>query len=228
MNIERELIICVLKLTRNGPVSFNVVRKEAKIPLKIAENLVGDLHNEGLVYLRKKILNVDTLKRLKLAVRAMKLGADLERVSSFLDWKEFETIAAMAFKHNGYGVNKNLRFKHAGRRWEIDIVGCKNPILVCIDCKHWHHGMYPSATKRIVKEQIERTLALAESLPRLAENVGCASWDTVKFIPAVLSLTRARFKYYNKTPIVPILQLQDFITQLPVHIDSLKHFKTEV
>ena len=224
MNIERELIISILKLTKNGPVAIDVIRKDAKIPSAIAEDLFKKLQNDGLLYLQNKVIDVDSLKRLKLAVHAIELGGDLERVSGFLDWKEFENIAAIAFERNGYIVTRNLRFKHAGRKWEMDIVGCKKPIIVCVDCKHWHHGMYPSAIRRIVEEQVERTSALAESLPKLAEKIKCASWSIVELVPAILSLTTARFKFYNNVSIVPVLQLQDFISQLPAYADSLKHF----
>ena len=224
MNIERELIISILKLTKNGPVAIDVVRKDAKMPSSIAENLLKNFQNNGLVYLQNKVVDVDGLKRLKLAVHAVELGADVERVSGFLGWKEFENIAAIAFERNGYSVKRNLRFKHAGRRWEMDILACKKPIVACVDCKHWHHGMYPSAIRRIVEEQVERTSALAESLPKLTEKIECTSWSTVKLVPAILSLTTIRSKFYNKVPIVPVLQLQDFISQLPAYMDSLKHF----
>ncbi|MCK4482304.1 hypothetical protein KAU55_03695, partial [Candidatus Bathyarchaeota archaeon] len=176
MGIERELIISILKLAKDGPISLEVLKKDAKIPSTVAEDLVKKLKNNGLLFFRNKVIDVDSLKRLKLALHAIRMGGDLERVSNFLDWKEFENIAAIAFERNAYSVKKNLRFKHAGRRWEIDIVGCKKPIVICADCKHWHHGMYPSAVKRIVEEQIERTSALAESLQRLDEKIGCASW----------------------------------------------------
>jgi len=224
MDIERELIISILKLAKDGPISLEVLKKDAKTPSTVAENLVKKLKNNGLLFLRNKVIDVDSLKRLKLALHAIRLGADLERVSSFLDWKEFENMAAIAFERNSYCVKKNLRFKHAGRRWEIDIVGCKKPIAVCADCKHWHHGMHPSAVKRIVEEQIERTSALAESMPRLAEKIGCASWSRVKLVPAILSLITARSKFYNKVPVVPVLQLQDFLNQLPAYVGSLEHF----
>ncbi|MBE0520105.1 restriction endonuclease [Candidatus Bathyarchaeota archaeon] len=224
MDIERELIISILKLTKNGPIAIELVRKDAKIPSAIAEDLIRKLQNDGLLYLRDILVEVDSLKRLKLAVHAIELGADVERVSGFLDWKEFENIAAIAFERNGYSVMRNLRFKHAGRKWEIDIIACKKPIAACVDCKHWHHGMYPSAIRRIVEEQVERTSALAESMPKLTEKIDCASWNRVKLIPAVLSLTAVRSKFYNKVPIVPVLQLQDFISQLPAYMDSLKHF----
>ena len=224
MDIERELIISILKLTKNRPIGIELVRKDAKMPSAIAEDLIRKLQNDGLLYLQNKLVEVNSLKRLKLAVHAIELGGDVERVSGFLDWKEFENIAAIAFERNGYSVARNLRFKHAGRRWEMDIIACKKPIVACVDCKHWHHGMYPSAIRRAVKEQVERTCALAESMPKLTEKIDCASWNRVKLLPAVLSLTAVRSKFYNKVPIVPVLQLQDFLNQLPAYVDSLKHF----
>jgi hypothetical protein len=224
MSIERDLIITLLKLTRDGPVSKGIVKKDAKLPSEIVENLLRKLQNDRLIYLHKDIVEADSLQRLKLAVRTIGLGADIESVSGFLRWKEFEGIAAIAFEHNGYGVKKNLRFKHAGRRWEIDIVGFKQPIALCVDCKHWHHGMSPSALKKIVEEQVERASALAESLPNPAVKTEFVSWDFVRFVPAVLSLVAGKFKFYDDVPIVPVLQLQDFLGQLPAYIGSLKHF----
>jgi len=224
MNIERNLIISILKLTRDGPVSNKLVNKDAKIPQQIAEKLLRKLQNEGLIYVQRNAVEANSLQRLKLAVHAINLGADIENISSFLQWQEFENMAAIAFERNGYSVKKNLRFKHAGRRLEIDIVGCRKPIAICVDCKHWHRGLHPSALKKIVKEQVERTFVLAESLPSLAGKIECASWDNVKLVPAVLSLVTGRFKFYDNVPIVAVLQLQDFLSQLPAYADSLKHF----
>jgi hypothetical protein len=224
MSIERDLIISLLKLTGDGSVSKGIVKKDAKLPSEIVENLLRKLQNDRLIYLQKDIVEVSSLQRLKLAVHIISLGADIESVSGFLQWKEFEGIAAVAFERNGYGVKKNLRFKHAGRRWEIDIVGFKQPIVVCMDCKHWHHGMSPSVLKKIVEEQVQRTSALAESLPNPTVKAEFVSWDSVKFIPAVLSLVTGRFKFYDNVPIVPVLQLQDFLGQLPAYADALKHY----
>lgn len=117
MTIERNLIISVLKLTRNGPVANEIVSKDARVPLQIMNDILKKLQKDGLIYLRHKVLEADSMQRLKLAVHAIQLGADFERVSGFLNWKEFENIAALAFEVNGYRVKKNLWFKHAGRRW---------------------------------------------------------------------------------------------------------------
>jgi len=224
MTIERNMLMSVLKLTKDGPVSTEIVKKDAKIPSEVAEKLLRKMQNDGLIYQRKNVVETDAQQRLKLAVQAIHLGADVESVSSFLQWQEFESMAVVALRQNGYSAQKNFRFKYAGRMWEIDIVGSKKPIAICIDCKHWHRGLYPSALKRIVEEQVRRTLALAEALPNLTSKIECASWENVKLIPAVLSLVVGRFKFYDNVPVVPVLQLQDFLSQLPAYADSLKHF----
>jgi Holliday junction resolvase-like predicted endonuclease len=177
----------ILKLTKNGPASREAVAKDAKLPSDVASKLLRKLQTDGMVYLSDNNVDADAGSRLKLAVRAVALGADIERVSDFLRWQEFEDIAAIALERNGYVVAKNVRFKHAGRKWEIDIVGCKKPLVICMDCKHWRHGMAPSALKRIAEAQVERTRALAASLPHVSLEIECAKWNKAKFIPTVLA-----------------------------------------
>jgi Holliday junction resolvase-like predicted endonuclease len=227
MSIERDLIISILKLTVNGSVSRERINKDAKIASDIALKLLRRLQNDDIVHLRDNIVEADDSCRLKLAVKAVALGADVERISGFLRWQEFEDIAAIALERNGYVVAKNVRFKCAGRKWEIDIVGCKKPLVICIDCKHWRHGMSPSALKKIAEAQVERTRALSESLPNISLKIECAKWDKAKLVPAILVLIPGSFKFYDKVPIVPVLQLQDFLSQLPAYIESLKYFLKE-
>lgn len=224
MSVERNLVISLLKLTKEGSVLIESVNKEARIPSMVALELLGKLQKEGLIYLESGSIEVDSNNRLKLAVKAASLGADVEHISDLLCWQEFEEIAAMALKNNGYVVQNNVRFKHAGHRWEIDVVGCKKPLVICIDCKHWQRGIASSALKRIVDLQAQRTLALADSLPNIALNLECVKWEKAKFIPSVISLIPSAFKFYDKVPVVPVLQLQDFICQLPAYTEALKFF----
>jgi Holliday junction resolvase-like predicted endonuclease/predicted transcriptional regulator len=221
MSVECNLVISLLKLTKKGPVLTENVNRDARIPSSVARKLLEKLQKEGLIYLKQDNVEVS---RLKLAVKAASLGADLEHISNLLCWQEFEEITAFALKNNGYTVSNNVRFKNVARRWEIDVVGCKKPLVVCIDCKHWQHAIAPSALKRIVDSQVERTRALADSLPNIALKLECTRWSEAKFVPSILSLMPSSFKFYYEVPIVPVLQLQDFINQLPAYIDSLKNF----
>jgi len=227
MVVERDLLVSLLKLTREGPVLIESVKKDSRIAEDILKKLLEKLQNEDMIHLQGDAVEATSNNRLRLAVEAGSAGADIERVSAFLHWQEFEDFAAFALEKNGYVIAKNLRFKHADRKWEIDIVGCKKPLVICIDCKHWHHGMAPSALKRIAKAQVERTSTLAESLPNISLEIECAKWNKAKFIPTILSLTQGSFKFYEMVPIVPVLQLQDFLNQLPAYIESLKYFSKE-
>jgi len=224
MSVERNLLISLLKLTKEGPVLVESVNKDARIPAVVALKLLDKLQNEKLIYLKSGRIEVDSNSRLKLAVKAASLGADIEHISDLLCWQEFEEIAAYALKNNGYTVQNNVRFKHEAKRWEIDVVGCKKPLVICIDCKHWQRVFASSTLKRIVDLQAQRTLALADSLPNLTIKLECSKWEKAKFIPTVLSMIPSSFKFYDKVPVVPVLQLQDFICQLPAYTESTKFF----
>ena len=224
MIVECNLIISLLKLTSEGSVLIENVNKDAHLPLVTTKKLIEKLQKEGLLYFKSSSIEVDTTDRLKLAVKAASLGADMEQVSNLLCWQEFEEIAAFSLKNYGFTVAKNLRFKNTTRKYEIDVVGCRKPLVICIDCKHWQHAIAPSTLKRIVDSQVERTKALVDSLPNISLNIECTKWSKAKFVPSIISLIPSSFKFYNKVPIVPILQLQDFLNQLSAYTESLKYF----
>jgi hypothetical protein len=225
MSLELNLLISLLKFTKDESVLIETINKEARLPSATTLKLLAKLQNENLVYLKEGTVEADSGGRLRLAIKAASLGGDVERISNLLCWQEFEAIAAFALKNNKFTVANNVRFKHAGRKWEIDVVGCKKPIVICVDCKHWQHGLSSSALRRIADSQVERTRALTDALPNLAIKLECTKWSSAQFTPAVLSLWPSAYKFYDEVPIVPVLQIQDFINQLPVYADSLKFFK---
>jgi Holliday junction resolvase-like predicted endonuclease len=221
------MLISLLKLTKDGPVLTECVNRDARIAPDIARKLLENLQNEGMLYLKDDSVEVNSANRLKLAVKAASSGVDVERVSALLRWQEFEDIAAVALERNGYVTAKNVRFKHAGRRWEIDVVGCRKPLVLCVDCKHWQHGVKPSALGKIVEAQVERARALADTLPSPTLKIACVKWDKAKFVPVILSLIPSSFKFYGGVPVVPVLQLQDFLVQLPAYVEEFTYFTKE-
>jgi len=222
--IEKELIIALLRVSKGRPVLFELVKNELKLPSSLIEKLLEKLQQDGCLYLCNGLVETNTLQRLRLATRALQLGADYERVSSPLEWREFERVTAVTFEEQEYRVETNFHFTQGGHKWEIDVVGCRRPLVVCADCKHWRRGLHPSRLKKAVEEQARRTLAFSEFLPNRRARVYCASWNKAIFVPMVLSLMPVSLKFHNGTPIVPILQVRDFLTQLPMCVDSLEHF----
>ncbi len=44
-------------------------------------------------------------------------------------------------------------------------------------------------------------------------------------MPAILSLLPSAFKFYCEVPVVPILQLQDFLNQLSAYTENVQVFQ---
>ncbi|MFQ6064759.1 MAG: hypothetical protein ACE5L6_04705 [Candidatus Bathyarchaeia archaeon] len=227
MTIERTVLLSILKLTQEGPISKELVSKNARAPVQVAEEMLEKISSEGLVQLSSKVVDTSMNQRVKIAVRAIKLGADIESVSKALTWDEFENITATTFSANNFTVTRRFRFRDSGRRWEIDVIGCREPIIVCVDCKHWRHGWGKSASARAVEKQIERTKALVTVLPKHRE-LGVSSWRKAVLIPVILALSPSPLKFYKNTPIVPILRLQNFLNELPARIGALRHFSVNL
>ena len=161
MTVERNLLRSILKLTKKGPIEKTLISRDAQTPVQIADDMLKNFSKTGFVQLRGKVVEASLNQRVKIAIHVIRLGADFESVCNLLEWNEFEKITATTFEFNHFNVIKGLRFKGAGRRWEVDVLGCREPIIACVDCKHWSHGWRKSAIKKAVEAQALRTKVLA-------------------------------------------------------------------
>jgi len=225
MSAERSVLSSLLKLTRTGPAQKELIQRDAKVTLHVIEETLRKLYGGGLIRQRRGLVEASPSQRISMAVQTIQLGSDFEQICKFLEWNEFESIAAQAFEANWFLVLKNFRFKHGGKRWEIDVLGCREPLVVCVDCKHWRRGWSRTATIKAVEAQIERTRALADALPNYYQKARLTKWKSAKLIPLILSLVPGPLKFHNNVPIVPVLQLRDLINELPLEANSLTHFK---
>ncbi len=137
-------------------------------------------------------------------------------------------MAGLVLERTGFSVDRNVRFKSEGHRFEIDVVGCREPLFICIDCKHWHRAISSSALLRIVQQQERRTEAFARYLH--LERFGRLGLlhsirKTALFVPAVLSIVEGTSKFCDNVPIVPVLGLRDFLNQLPINVYEIKYFQ---
>jgi len=225
MAVERNILISILKLTKHGPVTKELVARDANVPTQVTNEMLKNFCDARLIKWKDKTIEASSNQRAKIAIHAIKLGADFERVCRVLEWIEFENLAATAFEANNFIVRRRFRFKWDQRRWEIDVLSCREPLIACVDCKHWSHGWRGSAIRKAVEAQALRTKVLAEALPSLQKEIGLVQWRQATLIPVILSLVPGPLKFYNKVPIVPILQIQNFLDELPAHITSLTHFR---
>lgn len=224
MIAEREVLISVLNLTKHGKARIKDIIKDARVSTQVACKILEKNEASGILRIAGSSVMATPEQRLRIAIKAVSLGADVERVCKHLRWEEFEEISALALEMNGFRVKKHFRFVWNGKRFEIDLVAVRKPFVVCVDCKQWHKGWMGMASRKMAEKQIERTRALAEASVNLAEKLEIEDWSQACFVPVIVSLFPSISKFHKASPIVPIIQLRNFIQAMPAHIDEIDHY----
>jgi Holliday junction resolvase-like predicted endonuclease len=228
MFAKTKVITSLLKLTNSGSVAGEDVALDANVPVAVANNVFGGLREAGLIEYANEQIELSSNQRVKVAIHAINNGTDVEKVCKVLEWKEFENFAATAFEANNFAVKRNFRFKASGRRWEIDVVAFSEPIIACVDCKRWRRGWRNSAITRVAAAQAQRTAALAKAPHILQQKLVLDGWKRAVLFPAILSLFPGPVKFYSKVPVVPILQLQNFVDEFQGHRNELTHYTAKL
>ena len=228
MTTKTNVLISILKLTKSGPAAEEAVAMDANVHVHVANNILKGLREIGLIECENEHIELSSNQRVKLAIHAINHGTDIERVCKVLEWKEFENFAATAFETNNFAVKRRFRFKASGRRWEIDVLAYSEPIVVCADCKRWRRGWGNSAITKVAAAQAERTEALAKNLQSIQREIGLDDWTQATLFPVIISLFPGPVKFYSKVPVVPILQLQNFLDEFQGHITELTHFRANL
>ena len=172
-----------------------------------AKELLYTLVQNGIGILNDDVVDFDIPHdRLQTALFAINLGADLEDVSEYLNWKDFESLTGIILEEKDFEVTKNLILTKP--RMEIDVIGKKMDIALLIDCKHWKN-MSKSALDEIVKKQIERVKHFV-------------STENMSALPVIVTLHQETIQFVGNVPIVPIMKLSSFLDEFVGNLDSLK------
>ena len=131
-------------------------------------------------------------QRVKVALEAIRLGVDGERISRYLDWREFEGLAAEAFTEIGYEVYGDLRFKYESRWHQIDLLAYNGILMLLVDCKHWKKPPSPSEEERMIVEQERRLIDLRDALNTVWR--GSGELKEITLIPVILTIYEPRKK----------------------------------
>ena len=171
-----------------------------------AKELLYTLVQNGIGTWNNDLVDFDIPNdRLQTALFAIKLGADVESVSEYLTWQDFESITGLILEKKDFDVTKNLILTKP--RMEIDVVGTKMDIALLIDCKHWK-TMSKSALDEIVKKQVERVKRYVTD-------------ENMSALPVIVTLHQEEVQFIENVPIVPIMKLSSFLDEFVGNLDSL-------
>nr|MDO8079975.1 nuclease-related domain-containing protein [Candidatus Freyarchaeota archaeon] len=195
--------------------------------------MVGDpalfdlLTTKGYNDLAEQRISFNLESRLEISLIALEYGVDIEEVCKLLSWKEFEAFSKSVLEKNNYLCIQNFRFKHNQKRYEIDVVGLKEPLILCIDSKHYKKSGKSYVLRTYCKKQIERIEALSRALSLMVSKLRIIKWKEAKIIPLIVTLLAEEIDF-SEVPIVPFFKLNSFITELPTHISEVYQIHTKL
>lgn len=219
----------ILKLLENTcndeKISVRDLASKTRFSAQMAADIINELSMQGLLLSKNETIIINRNNRLQLAVEAVNNGMDWERICRKLGFREFEDITAEAFRANNFKVLSRFVFQHAARRFEIDVVGQRDRIIICADCKHWSRGMSAGQLIQAVKKQVERTQTLVKDTQICKNSFNVKDESEILFIPIIITLGNPKNRMIRKVPIVPILALRSFLAEFDLHLKSLTIFK---
>jgi predicted DNA-binding protein YlxM (UPF0122 family) len=217
-----KILTTILKLTSKDSVSVTEISEKVNMSTETVHDLILKMKEKKIFVFEEGKIEISLDQRMRLAMEILKMGADFEKVCKCLSWNEFEEITALILRENDYSALRNFNFKVSGKRWQIDVLGFQKPNIFSIDCKHWRRSWKKTAIEKAIDAQIKRSKALGILLPNLKDRLRIQSWNKIKIIPIILTLSLTPFKIYKGVPTVPIFHFQNFLLEIHVNINSFK------
>jgi len=188
--------------------------------LGLNQDLLDYLRRQNIVHLDRGALCV--VDPVRLAIEAVKLGADVEVASELLTWRDFEGLCVEALRGHGYEVVAPFRFKVEGKKYEVDVVAHRKGVLLCVDCKHWKMKRgQKSKVKDATTSHFDKCAKLALSAD-LLRRTGLEVRKGSYVVPVIVTLMDLGFKGpLNGVCVVPIYKFNNFLLELEAHVDEL-------
>jgi Restriction endonuclease len=197
------IIIETLRQTKdNSAISTADIADQARTTTEQVGRILGQLlQKEDLIG-----AELSSSDRFNLAFVAARHGA-LQQVARALTWQEFEAFTETCLQSVGFETQKGVVVKDASRRWQIDVIAKKGPVILAIDCKHWESPAYSSKLSRAAEHQRLAVQALIQHMTSKGE-VGIGE---VLALPIVLTLFEPCLPPSSRAVAVSFEQFAEFL-----------------
>ena len=206
----RRFIRELLKYTRQEPgAPLDLISTYASCSKEFSAKLVKELG----IPLRDGVALMSRESRLDLAMSEANRGF-LHDASRFLEWQDFERFAERCLIELGFKTYKNARVKGEGRSWQLDVVGVKERLVICLDCKHWAP---PMAISRFKNPELHQSRATELFASKLANERHL----TITSLPVILTLFEPPRRILGNTVLVSVQMLPSMLRELTPYTPGL-------
>ena len=163
----------------------------------VTKNVLDYLAANNIGTIAKNVMQFSGHDRIYAASLALQMGCDIERVSGYLSWRDFEKLASEVLGSFGYRTQTNVQLTKP--RMEIDVVGVSSGFAIAVDCKHWKRSSM-SSMANFTKKQAAR----AERLVGHDSKISLA-------VPVIMTLHAESVKFAGGVPVVPVHKFKSFV-----------------
>ncbi len=213
---ELSEILKVLKATKESDM------------LPVEDELSYSILNKYATQSKKDPWTLDRSARIDLALMAVSLGAEIEKVVSHLTWKDFEGFIARILREHNYDCVESFRRVGNNERkgMEIDVIGVRNRVIVSVDAKMWGiRGGKASALRSAAEKQAKRTRRLGHNLSKLAGRIAAMQKGEYIMRPMVVTWLIEDVEIHDGVPIIPVFKFNSFLLSYSMFEDRLRFFK---
>ena len=176
--------------------------------MSVAKSVLDYLEVNNIGSVSKNTVKFSGSDRIRAGVLALQMRRDIEQVSIYLSWKDFEKLASELLRSFGYHTRTNVRF--AKPRIEIDVVGTSlDGFTIAVDCKHWKRSNLSS-----ISNFSQKQAARAERLIRYDKTVS-------QVVPVLLTLHAESVTFIGAVPLVPIHKFRSFIMDVKGFLNEM-------
>ena len=223
MSLRERLAKALIMVSRDGVFTGDALRAASGIGGSMVDDFINSLISDG-VLVRVGDGYKSTMPPHRLIRYFMDKGVniDLESMSRYLPWDEFEALIRLIFEEWGFRVVSRLRVPVAGSRVEFDVIASKRPWVLLIEAKRWKR--VSSSIRQIVSRHLEKVNLVAKEPEVLMSRIG-VNWGEAVLVPVVITWHRASTEFINGVPIVGIYQVNSFINELDGLINEIRSFR---
>lgn len=215
--IKQRILLNMLKfIEKEGKILFKELLEHSNVSRDVLEKVLKSINLNS----NKEIL-INGNEKLFIALEALKLGANIEELSKFLNWKDFEKFSSRILNNYGYDIIENFRIKNDRKRIEIDILAIKENLILLFDCKRWNKPLIGKNLESISKKQYFRAKILKEILEKIYKNGSIK----VNILPIILSLYETKIHSNEYCTILYIRALRDFLEKIDVEFYNLPYIE---
>ncbi|MEZ0393666.1 MAG: restriction endonuclease [Desulfurococcaceae archaeon] len=165
--------------------------------------------------------NVSLARPLDVAISLLERGASAKEVSSYLDWRDFEALAAEIMGASGYAVARGVRI-HGPLSFEIDVLGvdAASRIAIAIDCKHWSRNS-AGALREAARAHRERVERMARSITRVSAFLP-EILRAREAVPMIVTLLTPQVRASEGVLVISISELGNVLRDLRLVLDEFE------